>query len=195
MSAPTPRIQTRRLTLRALQTHDRQEYLRVHEIGRDFFAAWSPRPGAPVSLEERFADELARSWAGELNPHEARFVAVLPDGRHAAYVSLSQIFRRAFMNCVIGWKANPELLNQGYATEAVTAMLDFAFSPDGLGLHRVQAAIIPANGPSLRVAEKCGFRREGLALRYLQIAGEWQDHILLAKVVDEHTVTSIVANA
>ena len=45
-------------------------------------------------------------------------------------------------------------------------MLDLAFVPEpaGLGLHRVQANIVPANGPSLRVAEKAGFRREGLAL-------------------------------
>jgi ribosomal-protein-alanine N-acetyltransferase len=44
---------------------------------------------------------------------------------------------------------------------------------------------MPSNGPSLRVAEKLGFRREGFAQRYLHIAGKWEDHILFAKLSDD----------
>ena len=82
------------------------------------------------------------------------------------------------------------MARQGLATEGVIAMLDLAFAPEpaGLGLHRVQANIIPHNAPSLRVAEKAGFRREGLALAYLNIAGEWRDHLMFAKLADEHTL-------
>ena len=50
-------------------------------------------------------------------------------------------------------------------------------------------SIIPTNTPSIRVAEKTGFRREGLARRYLKIAGEWQDHGMYAKLADEHMFT------
>jgi len=66
-------------------------------------------------------------------------------------------------------------------------MLDFAFSGIGAGLHRVQANIIPSNLASLRLAERAGFRREGLAERYLNIAGEWQDHLMYAKTREEHS--------
>ena len=38
---------------------------------------------------------------------------------------------------------------------------------------------------SLRVLEKAGFRREGLAARYLRINGAWEDHILLAITLEE----------
>jgi ribosomal-protein-alanine N-acetyltransferase len=37
----------------------------------------------------------------------------------------------------------------------------------------------------MRVLEKAGFRREGLALRYLQIDGRWQDHYLFAMTAEE----------
>src|ERR1700682_3275226 len=42
----------------------------------------------------------------------------------------------------------------------------------------VEAACSPSNAPSIRVLEKCGFNREGLARRYLCINGVWQDHLL-----------------
>ena len=103
--------------------------------------------------------------------------------------NLTQIFRRALQGAFAGWSVNAEVARQGYATEGVIALLDLAFAPEpaGLGLHRVQANIVPTNAPRLRVAEKAGFRHEGLALRYLRIAGEWRDHAMFAKLADEHT--------
>ncbi len=47
-------------------------------------------------------------------------------------------------------------------------------------LHRVQAAIMPHNVASIRVVEKNGFRPEGLAERYLEIDGRWEDHLIYA---------------
>ena len=45
--------------------------------------------------------------------------------------------------------------------------------------------MIPRNHGSIRVLEKAGFREEGLALRYLQIAGVWEDHKLFAVTAEE----------
>jgi [ribosomal protein S5]-alanine N-acetyltransferase len=61
--------------------------------------------------------------------------------------------------------------------------LDVAFRE--LELHRVQAAVMPINRASIRVLEKTGFREEGLALRYLQINGVWEDHKLFAMTAEE----------
>ena len=60
----------------------------------------------------------------------------------------------------------------------------FAF--EHAGLHRVQPAVMPRNAASQRVVEKAGFRHEGLAVRYLRIAGAWEDHDLYAITVEEH---------
>ena len=60
-------------------------------------------------------------------------------------------------------------------TEALRRLVEIAFHD--LLLHRLEANIMPRNIPSLRVAEKVGFRSEGLSPRYLQVDGVWEDHL------------------
>jgi len=67
--------------------------------------------------------------------------------------------------------------------EAVVATLRFAF--EDLGLHRVEISIIPRNRSSRRVVEKLGIRMEGIALRYLEIDGRWEDHARYAITAEE----------
>jgi ribosomal-protein-alanine N-acetyltransferase len=56
---------------------------------------------------------------------------------------------------------------------------------DALQLHRLEAAIVPRNGASRRVAEKLGLRDEGVAVRFLQIQGVYEDHVRYAITVEE----------
>jgi ribosomal-protein-alanine N-acetyltransferase len=70
-------------------------------------------------------------------------------------------------------------------TEAVRATTMFAFR--AAGLHRVQAAVMPRNASSQRVMDKVGYRREGMAQRYLCIAGAWEDHLVFAMTAEEWT--------
>ena len=67
--------------------------------------------------------------------------------------------------------------------ESVVAVLRFSF--EQLLLHRVQISIIPRNTASRRVAEKLGLRDEGVAVRYLEINGVWEDHIRYAITREE----------
>jgi len=62
-------------------------------------------------------------------------------------------------------------------------VMRFAF--EELGLHRVQVAIIPRNAPSRRVMTKLGVREEGVATRYLEINGVWEDHLRHAITAEE----------
>jgi ribosomal-protein-alanine N-acetyltransferase len=65
-------------------------------------------------------------------------------------------------------------------TRAVATTVEFAFSK--LRLHRVEAACIPDNAPSIALLERNGFQREGYACEYLKIDGAWRDHVLFALV-------------
>jgi [ribosomal protein S5]-alanine N-acetyltransferase len=67
---------------------------------------------------------------------------------------------------------------RGYMSAAVAAVVTYAF--DHLRLHRIEAACLPVNEPSIRLLKRCGFAEEGYARRYLKIAGSWQDHLLFA---------------
>jgi ribosomal-protein-alanine N-acetyltransferase len=77
------------------------------------------------------------------------------------------------------WMGAPHA-GQGYMSAALQAVLPFCY--DELRLHRVEAACIPRNTPSIRLLEKSGFAREGLAKEYLCINGVWQDHLLFGRV-------------
>ncbi len=185
-------IRTERMLMRPLVETDRAEYLRVLDVSRDHFAPWLPAVEPDRTHDERFDEQLARTWSDETAGTGLRRVGVLGDGHFAAFVSLGQIFRGSFLNAYCGWSVSADCIGRGLATEAVWGMLDAAFAapPQGLGLHRVQANIIPTNGASLRVADKCGFRSEGLAKAYLKIAGAWQDHLMFAKLAEDHELRS-----
>jgi len=54
-----------------------------------------------------------------------------------------------------------------------------------LRLHRLEAACVPTNEPSISVLRGSGFQEEGYARRYLRINGEWQDHLQFAILSDD----------
>lgn len=64
--------------------------------------------------------------------------------------------------------------------EALEAGLAWAFGE--LDLHRVMANHLPRNQRSARLLQRLGFEREGYARDYLRIAGQWEDHVLTAKI-------------
>ena len=70
-----------------------------------------------------------------------------------------------------------------YAAPFTFLMLRYAF--EELGLHRVEAVIVPRNERSRRVVEKLDIRNEGVAVRYLEINGTWEDHVRYAITVEE----------
>ena len=176
--------QTERMHVRELQASDEAEYLRIHAVSRKEFEPWIPK----ASPEDLFQRALAiAAYVGREGRTHLRLVGETADGRIAGLFALGEIVRGFFQSAYASWAVSADYANQGYATEGVLGLLDIAFSEsDGLGLHRVQANVIPSNHASMRVAEKTGFRREGLAERYLLIAGTWQDHVMFAKTADDH---------
>ncbi len=184
-------IQTERMVVRPIRPGDRDAFVRFEEASVHLHAPWQPIPPAGLDfggLFDRALERMKHNRAAR-KPTDYRMIGVDESGAILGVFNLSQICWEPFCSAVAGWRVHAEWTGQGLATEGVNALLDFAFAPPphGLGLHRVQAGIIPTNAPSIRVAHKTGFRREGYCPRYLKIAGQWQDHILFAKLADEHT--------
>jgi ribosomal-protein-alanine N-acetyltransferase len=170
------------MTLRPLAEGDREEFVRMHEVSAAFLEPWIPALAAGEGWHDWFDKELDKNRY----PHHCRLVGVA-DGRIVGLFNLGEIVRGYFDSAYAGWRMNSEFAGRGYGTEGVAGMLDIAFAQqDGLGLHRVQANIMPHNERSIRLAERVGFRREGLALKYLKIGGVWRDHLMFAKLVEEH---------
>ena len=98
-------------------------------------------------------------------------------------LSISNVRRGVAQAASLGYWIGVTHVGRGHMTDAVNAVLPFAFVT--LGLHRLEAACLPHNQPSARVLQKAGFQREGMARRYLKINGVWQDHDLFALLQED----------
>ena len=87
----------------------------------------------------------------------------------------------ALRSGAISYFVNPDCWNLGYATEACSAMLAFAFNE--LGLCRVSGRCMAKNGASRKVMEKLGFLYEGTGKRELLKDGVFYDvdHLAILK--------------
>ena len=152
---------------------DEAEYLDVLRRSLAFHRPFSPAPppGADPVGPEVFRGVLT---SGRRKANERVLICRLEDGAIVGSAALSQIFRGVFQNAYLGYWVGEGHQRRGYTSEGVSLLLDRAFGP--LGLHRVEANVMPRNEASLALVRRLGFRYEGLAERYLKIAGAWQDH-------------------
>jgi ribosomal-protein-alanine N-acetyltransferase len=183
----TTRVVTDRLVLRPPRTTDVPELRRVLRANAEHLRPWSvaPSPGEdPTSLTSVSGTVLRnrRDWK---RGQSFVLLAAARDGedRILGRVALGGVLLGAFQNAHLGYWIDAEHQGRGLMTEAVRAATTFAFKT--AGLHRVQAAVMPRNTGSQRVLEKAGYRREGVAERYLFIAGRWEDHLLFAVTGEE----------
>jgi len=73
----------------------------------------------------------------------------------------------------IGYWIESGVAGRGFMTEAVSALVGYGF--DELGLHRLELRAARGNIASIRVAEKLGFQREGVAREASRAASGWLD--------------------
>ena len=83
----------------------------------------------------------------------------------------------------IGFTLSCEHQGKGYASEAVSCLLDYAFGD--LGLHRVVAITDRENKPSIALLERLGMRRERHFFQNTWFKGRWASEYLYAMLVDE----------
>ena len=83
----------------------------------------------------------------------------------------------------IVYDLSPDYWSRGIVTRAVQAVLDWGFS--AAGLNRVQAVVLPSNGPSIAVLNRCGFTKEGVLRQYRMIRGEPRDFLLYSRLRSE----------
>lgn len=178
-------LEGERCGLRALNSEDIDPLLQLRLRNRAFFSAYEPRRPDPEDGYTRssVAASIQRSAAERRSDRGYAFGIFDGGGTLVGRVSLSNVVRAAWQNCTLGYYVDQAHNNKGFGTEAVTLAVRFAF--EHAYLHRVQAAVMPRNLASARVLLKAGFRHEGFAPRYLQIAGAWEDHDLYAVTVEE----------
>ncbi|HEX9696674.1 MAG TPA: GNAT family protein [Actinomycetota bacterium] len=170
--------------LRQLTVADTDEFLALRTRNRAFFEPYEPLATDQDFTRAAVRRQLETAMDEDRSGVSYSFGIFERDGdAMAGRIRLSNIFRGVWQNANVGYYVDGERGDRGYGTEALRLVCRFAFTK--ADLHRVQAGVMTDNERSIRVLEKAGFRREGLALRYLRINGEWRDHYLYAITADE----------
>jgi ribosomal-protein-alanine N-acetyltransferase len=178
----------RRITLCTLVDEDYPAWAEGRARCRDWLVPWEPRPrGAPLPAEDR-GSFVARCAIRERERQlgSGFGFGIFVEGQFTGEVTLSSIQRGPFQSGFVGYWIDRDQAGQGYVPEAVVMTLHFAF--EAINLHRVEISIIPRNRASLRVVEKLGLRMEGVAERFLEIDGEWEDHARFAMTSEDWQV-------
>jgi [ribosomal protein S5]-alanine N-acetyltransferase len=168
-----------------MRRRDAVEWSRIRLANEDWLRPWEP--SGSLTWEARHTPAAYRAMRRVLG-QRARMGTSLPfairvEGRLAGQVTIDNVVRGALRSGYLGYWIDRSVAGRGMASLAVALVCDHAFGP--VGLHRVQADIRPENLPSQRLVERLGFRQEGLLRRYLDIDGDWRDHLSYALLAED----------
>ena len=180
------RLIGRRVMMRPLAASDFRAWSEVRARNADWLTVWEPmrQPSLPDPTTDRsaFTSRCIQRDRDRANGVAYQF-GLFIDQHIAGEINLNNVIRGAMQSGTIGYWIDQRHAGRAYVAEGVALLIQFAF--EQLGLHRVEICIVPRNVNSRRVMEKLGLRSEGVALRYLEINGEWEDHIRYAMTAEE----------
>ena len=171
-----------RLLIQVLRPRDAAAVTEFLRENREYHAPWEPtRPLRYYARGERRAD-LRRSMR---DTSQYQFGLILRDRPRGivGLINFSNIIHGPFRSCFLGYRMAERYTGRGLMTEALAVACRAMFVR--VGLHRIEANIMPRNTPSLALIRKLGFRYEGRSARYLMIQGRWEDHDRFALLAED----------
>lgn len=184
---PVPlRLYGRRVTLRPLVPQDFPEWTEVRTRNDAWLTPWEPRrPPAPLDPSVNRDAFVSRCAARDRDSAAgvAYGFGVFVDHRLSGEVNLNHVVRGAMQSGTVGYWIDRACAGRGLIAESVIVLAAFAF--EQLDLHRLEICIVPRNLNSRRVMEKLSVREEGVAQRFLEINGVWEDHVRYGFTVEE----------
>ncbi|GGA96177.1 GNAT family N-acetyltransferase [Allosediminivita pacifica] len=173
------RLETERLTLRPPQHADYTPWASLRRDSADYLKPWEPTWAEDHLSRRAFTNRVywaSRSvTAGTAVP---LFLVRREDDMLVGAITLDNIRRGPAQAGTLGYWTGQPYARQGYMSEAIAALVHHAFHR--MELSRIEAACLPENTASRGLLEVSGFKYEGVAQSYLQIAGRWRTHVLYA---------------
>jgi RimJ/RimL family protein N-acetyltransferase len=170
-------LATERLVVRRFRAEDAPAFAAYRsdpEVAR--YQSWD----APYPLEQ--AVETVQEFAAgdPLKPGWFQYAVDL-DGVLVGDIGIN--LHDNLMQADLGFTLAPGHQGQGYATEAVGALIAYLFTERQL--HRISADCDARNHASARLLERLGFRQEGLRIANSWFKGEWTDDLLFGLLRSE----------
>ena len=174
------KIETERLILRDFVKNDWQRVLKYQSDPLYLrYNPWTERtPDAVQDFVGWFLDQQVQK------PRLKYQLAVVLKSNHQLIGNCGvRMDKAGEIEANIGYEFDPDYWNQGYATEAAHAMVDFGFQH--FGVHRIWADCVAENTGSAHVLEKLGMKLEGCLREKEYFKGKYWDALLYAILEQE----------
>jgi [ribosomal protein S5]-alanine N-acetyltransferase len=173
---PIPVVETDRLQLRPFVLSD--------AVMVQTLAGAAEVAATTLNIPHPYPEGAAESWIGGLSERARTgigFAWAITDRSEGILMGAISIgVHPHHQRGEIGYWLGSQFWNHGYMTEAATAVVGHGFRE--LGLHRVEASILPRNGASIRVAEKAGLLQEGMLRGYVLKGSVFEDVAIYGRI-------------
>ena len=174
------------MVLRPLTAGDFAAWSEVRVRNEAWLVPWEPLRAPHLADPTRDRDAFASRCAARDRERQAGTAfgfGLFVDNALAGEVNLNNVIRGALQSATVGYWIDRARAGNRYISEAVVVLMRFAF--EELRLHRLEICIVPRNQNSRRVMEVLEIREEGVAQRYLEINGVWEDHVRYGVTTEE----------
>ena len=179
------KIEGKKIFIRFLDELDAEALCDLNIRNRDFFKEYSILREDNYYTIEWQRESLSKCLKQRENDEKYSFGIYIKDTEQLiGDISLFKIERGPAECCMVGYALDKQFNGNGYMTEAIRLVVQFAFNE--LSLHRIEAGAMPNNIGSITVLEKAGFCKEGIARKNVKINGKWKDHQMLAIISDKN---------
>ncbi|WP_404456674.1 GNAT family N-acetyltransferase [Virgibacillus necropolis] len=165
--------------VREFTLEDAEAILALQKKNRDFFEKFSMARESDYYTIEAQIERIEKFQEDFKQDKDYNFgIFKNDDNRLMGTINLFQVIRGSLQSAYIGYFLDKQNNGKGFTTEAVKLIVEYSF--EKLKLHRIEAGVMPHNIGSIRVLEKSGFHKEGIAKKNVKINGKWEDHQVLA---------------
>lgn len=181
-----PQFKTERLLLKLLEPDRSALMIDFRVANRAYLKTWEPRRPAEFFTLGFWERQLRHVVQDYLDGNSLCLVILdEADAEVMGVCNFTNIVRGTFQACQLGYALAEKHQGKGVMFEALTQAIDFVFTQ--MALHRIMAAYIPRNARSGQLLHRLKFLKEGRAIKYLNIDGRWEDHILTSLVNPDET--------
>jgi RimJ/RimL family protein N-acetyltransferase len=171
-------ITTERLQIRKLSMKDKNDFFNYRSLPEIYkYQCWRPRficeAEEFINKNDSVCSDTPGTWL--------QLAVCLKNEQLIGDIGIH--FMDDDLQVEIGYTLSPEYQGNGYASEAVKAIIEYIFNE--LKKHRISASVDPENVKSIKLLEKLGFRKEAHFIKSLQIVGKWYDDCIYAVLNEE----------
>lgn len=172
-------LSTERLVLKVLNPVFVRIILDYYKSNKDFFEKYLPCYDNNALNDEYQTIRLWTEFDLMVDDSAIRFYIFEKEDYHykniIGDISVFNIIRGPAKSCGIGFKIDKANSGKGFMLEAMKKVIEYIFNE--LELCRIEATVMQSNSASIRLLEKLGFKQEGTAFSFLEIAGKREDHL------------------